>query len=165
MFKPAVNTYGHITTSVSAVANIFLVDDESAGTIAAALTDIADWTYLKVGIAPQSEVVKVTAISGNAITVTRAIDGTVGLAFPTLTPLQYILSAAAVADIVQENAFVQVQLASSDANIVVVENGPNDFTITLTEPTFLSSSGSIEISGAWPELELDINPDYNGCCS
>lgn len=164
MFVPVQNAVGQLTAPISSVANIISVDPGLIALLADKLGyNGTDHTYLLVGEAPLCEMLKVIEVNAASIVVTRGQDVTVPLDFTAGTPLRYVLAASAVADMVQAIAGAPVQI---DANypLSVETAGEGEYTISIENLQLVSAEDSISITGSYPLIEIDVNPQYLGCC-
>lgn len=165
MFKPANNAKGCLTADVLSVSNVFAVDATLYNALSAVLgVGGTDHTYLKLGVWPNIEVVKVQQLSGGALTVERARDGTIAAGFSTGTELVYDFCSAAARDIAQESLGTVVTLTGT-APIVVTQIATNNFNVSLTPLALTSDDDSVLVVGAWPNIALSVNKSDTGCCS
>lgn len=73
-------------------------------------------TFEETGNNPNNEVVKVTAVSGNTLTITRAQDGTTARAFSSGDKAELRLTTKGLEDVVDNSEVVTTAPSASDGN-------------------------------------------------
>ena len=164
MFKPVNGAVGCITAPISNVSNVFTVDPETYAKLQAAL-GVDDFTYMRLGEGTVVEVVRVFGVlAANTVEVDRAKDGTLPLAFPANTKLEYYFCAAAVehmiAGISPPNILIQ---ATPGSPIVVTELSVGQYEIGMEPVSISSPNGSIIVTGEFPSVQLSLDPSSTGC--
>lgn len=164
MFKAAPNVKGCITASIGPLSNVFLPDSESYAKLAEVLGEGGtDHTYIKLGEVPNAEYVRVTSTIAGTFIVSRGVDNTDPQSYPALTEFEYVLTAAAMQDILSEVIPTDVQITGI-APVVVVELASNQFSISIPVPTFVSSDASVDVTGSFPNFDINVVRGANGCC-
>lgn len=157
--KNLYGVWGQLTSGISSVATIIPVDASLAGAIVASgFVNGTDETYFAIKSANLYEVVKVTAVNGQNLTVVRGVDS-VAKAFPMGATLEHVVTAQAIlATIGPITSTVQI----TGGGIAAVTNpSGNNWNVTVPAPAF-SGTGGVEITGAWPNLAFNFVP--NDCC-
>lgn len=154
---------GYLTSSVDATTPIMLVDSTLSGAIAATFVNGVDGAFFALRTAGTYEVVRVTSITGNAITVLRGEASTTPAAFPTGTIVEYVLTPEAVVDAV--GSLPSAITVVGDGGIeIVTEYTPGIFSIEVPSPTFTGTNG-VEITGSWPNISFAYVAPENPCCA
>lgn len=167
MFKPVYNAAGCVTQSISAVASIIPLDADSIGALANALGTLgADHTYLMIGTPPQAEIVRVDLVDdvGMLAHVTRAQDGTQGRAVAAGTPVMFVMTAAAVIDVINSTVSPNNVSVVAGNFTSVVEGPPGTFTVSAMPLNLSSNDNTIDISGSYPDISVDVRRGAFGCC-
>lgn len=166
MFTPTPNACGTLMFAIDSMTNVITVDGGLYARLASVLgTEGPDHTYLKIGDAPVVEYMRVQYVSSIAgqIVVDRGIDGSGPKAHAAGAYLDYILTAAAVQDIMDIGQGLEVAL-TVDAPLQVDTSVTNQFHLSLDPLNLTSPNGSVDIVGDWPDIELAVNPNRQGCC-
>ena len=158
MFKTFYGAQGTLAATTSAVATTIQVSTELASALSALGSD---WTYLKISDGYNTEIVKVTAVSGANLTVEREIDDTTGYAFLLGSSVCFVLPAAGVLDIATGVVSVPSFSGAGDgiAN-ATYEDGV--YTVAVEAPNFTSET--LDILGTWPDIQFEINEGGCSCC-
>jgi hypothetical protein len=165
MFKPVPNAKGCIMSNISALSNTMEVDADSYAVLVAALGEGGvDHTYIRIGEAPLCEYIQVQQLNSGVAIINRGEDSTIPQAFPALTEYEYILTAAAIEDIVQESMSPPSLSINGISPIVVTQLGSNNFEISVPEPVFNSSGNTVDITGSFPNYDFNVVRGTNGCC-
>lgn len=149
---------GVLALPASSIATIIKVDATLAGAIVASgFVNDTDETYFSISTNGVYEVVKVTAVNGQNLTVERGI--TAAHAFAAGATVRFELTAdAIIAEIGPIESTVQIQ----GAGLAEVTNpSGNNWLITVAAPLF-TYDGGIEITGDWPNLGWHFTPQ--DCC-
>ncbi len=161
MFKPVHGLNGVLTAGITNFAATIYLDYESLAMLKSRLPP-GDHTYLLIRQAYAYEVVRTSAILPTAITVVRAQDGTAALAFPAGAVVEFVLSEAAIAEIIQQKALGEIEITGG--GIVTVEKlGTNYYKISAPEITLSSESPDILVGGEFPDFVISA-PIKSDCC-
>lgn len=161
MLKALPNLKGCLTQDAAAMANVIAADNNTFAYVEYQL-GAEDWTYAQLGEAPDCEIVRISGTSNGNLLVTRGYDGTVGTAFPTGTEIKYFFGQQAVQDML--NALVVNPVTITGEGIVTVEQiATNVYNVIVPTPN-LTSDGSIDVLGTYPNIELAVSSTANGCC-
>lgn len=164
MFKPAYNLKGCITAPAAALANVLQIDAASWAYLNTLLA-VDDWTYMKLGTAPTSEIIKIIGLASNTAIVTRGLDGTPPTAFSEGTEFEFALGPSAVVDIIAANPVVATALSITvDEPLHIEQIAVNQFHITSDVLALTSADGTITVTGTYPTLSIDTNSAAAGCC-
>lgn len=173
MFVPVPNACGNALITIQALDNVITVDPGLYQRLADALGVIGtDHTYLKVGVFPYIEYIKVTEVSNipNQLIILRGVDGTTPQVHAANTPVEYVLSHAAVLDTIAASSELSVQIIG-EGNISVEQTGTNEFTLRSVAYEITSENQSIYVadmgqtSGDSPHyFDLAVNPEMFGMC-
>lgn len=150
---------GLLALPASSVATIIKVDAGLSGAIAASgFINGTDETYLAIYTNGAYEVVKVTHVNGQNLTVVRGISGT-AQAFAAGANVKFELtSQAIIADIGPIESTVQI----TGSGLAVVTNPSlNNWHVAVASPQF-TYDGGIEITGNYPNLAFHFTPQ--DCC-
>jgi hypothetical protein len=167
MFKSAFNAKGELLAHTTAMSNILQVSTELYNVLAGILgVGGTDHTYLKLGIAPSCEIVKVDSVSSTAfaLVVQRGQENTTPNTFAAFTPIEFALGEMAVRDMIQEINAPNFILNAS-APLHAVQNATNDYTISIDDLALVSDDDSILVSGTYPNISLAVNSQHDGCCT
>ncbi|MES2704846.1 MAG: hypothetical protein V4649_19580 [Bacteroidota bacterium] len=151
--------YGQLALAASSVATIIKVDATLAGAIVASgFVNGVDETYFAVTANNVYEVVKVTHVNGQNLTVVRGVEST-AQAFPVGSALNFVVTAAAVLSIIGPITST-VQL--TDSGMVTVQNTSGDiWNVDVPAPNFVGVNG-VSILGAYPNYTFTYTPA--DCC-
>lgn len=150
---------GLLALPASSVATIIKVDATLSGAIlAAGFVSGTDHTYFALVTSGAYEIVKVTHVNGQNLTVERGID-TLPQAFPAGSLVEFVITAQAIIDDIGP---IESTVQLTDSGIAVVTNpGGNIWNIHVDAPNFSYLNG-IEIVGAYPNLTWTYTPP--DCC-
>lgn len=162
MFKPVHGIEGTLTAAITAIAAIMYVDDETFCLLQRRLID-GDYTYLMLRAAYDYEIVKVTSITANGIAIARAQDGTIAQPFPLGTEVEFVLTEAAIAEIIEQKGLSEINLEGAGI-VTVTKNAPNNFTISAPIISITSVSPNVLVGGTFPNFVLSA-PLLVDCCS
>lgn len=154
---------GTLAANASSGTTVILVNNSLSGSIAETFVNGVDTTYLALSVNGAYEIVKVTAVSGNALSVDREQDGTVASAFPLGASVAFIMPASAIIEEIEDSGPI-VPISITGLGIITAnEVSPGDFTVDATAPTFEGLNG-ISILGAWPNYTILWTQQDNECC-
>lgn len=165
MFKPTPGVIGIAQVDASSSATVLVVDAAYAAYLAAQLGS-GDWTYCQAGSGNSVEVMKVTGVSGNEITVTRGVDTSTPIALAGMvSTLQFVMAASAVQDMLTAQALAPAVTVVGAGGIAVTEPTPNNFVITMPSTTLTSNNASITLTSSGQNaFDLAVNASTIGCC-
>lgn len=164
MFKPAYDANGCITAPLINSSNTALVPTAVYNYLVNLLSDPEDWTYLKIGTqATGFEIVKVLTPMLGALVIVRAQDGTTAHTFAVNTPFAYELTALAIADIVDNASSFAISI-SGVSPINVEDTGDGNWEVSIDPLLLTSNNDTVVITGDYPEFDLAVSPNANGCC-
>lgn len=162
MFKPVHGIRGVLTAPITAFSVILFVDNDSLCLLQKRLPDAGDYTYLLIRAAYDYEIVKVTAVSSVGVTVERGQDNTTAQTFLTGSAVEFVLSEAAIAEIINQKALGEVVI-TGEGMVTVQKTGPNQFLISAPEIDLTSDSSSILVGGEFPNFVIS-SPLLTDCC-
>lgn len=162
MFVPAHKVDGMLILGITSGSPNMYVDPTTAAELVRLLgTD--NHTYLKLSNGPQAiEVVKATGISGNAVSIERGADSTLAMPFPTTTRVQFVFTAEAATDLV--NQMPVIELFSSSPLINITEHNPNQYEINYEPKSYYSPNSTVNVHEGEYEVEMQVNASALGCC-
>lgn len=165
MFKPTPGVIGVVQADATAGATVLSIDAAYATYLAAQL-GTGDWTYCATQAGNIVEVMKVTGVSGNAITVERAVDASIALPLVGLvSTLSFSMTASAVQDMLTAQALAPAVAVTGGGGVVVTEPTPNNFVITMPNTVLTSADASITlVSAGQNTFDLAVNASTIGCC-
>lgn len=165
MFKSVPNAKGCILNNISSMDNVLEIDADSYAALSAVLGEGgSDHTYIRMNTAPACEHIKVQQLNSGFITVGRARDNTVALAFPAMTEFEYVMGQAAVQEMISDVvASPSLSIVGIDP-IVVTQLSADSFEISVPEPTFTSSGNTVDVTGTFPNYDVNVVRGTNGCC-
>jgi hypothetical protein len=161
MFKPVHGIDGNLVAAITAIATIMYVDDETFCLLQRRLVD-GDYTYLLLRASYDYEIVKVTALTANGISIARAQDGTLALPFPIGTEVEFVLTESAIAEIIEQKGLSEINLEGAGI-VTVVKNAPNNYTISAPPISITSESPNVLVGGSFPNFVLSA-PLLIDCC-
>lgn len=166
MFKTAYNANGLLSAPLANDSNTMLVPP-AVSTYLANLLDFnveGDFTYLKIGSDSVGyEVVMVINAAVGTLEIVRAQDGTLAQAFAVNTPFRYELTAAAIADIVNDASSFPADLIG-DYPINVEQQDGGVWVISIAPLNLTSTNETVDVTGNYPDIDLAVSPNANGCC-
>lgn len=150
---------GQLVLAINSLASIIKVDPTLAGAIAGSgFTNGVDSTYFALTANNVYEVVKVTGVNGQNLTVERGIEST-PQAFPIGSKLTFQVTAAGILETIGPITST-VQL--TDSGLVTVENTSGDeWNVDVPVPAF-TGTGGISILGTYPNYTFTYTPA--DCC-
>lgn len=161
MFKPVHGVRGTLPNGVTAFADAIVVDDVSIALLKKVLKD-GDYTYLMLRTGYAYEIVRTTGFVGNSISVSRAQDGTTAQAFPAGAQAEFVMSQSAIADVIDQQTFGEIELTGSGI-VTVTRTGPNQYLISAPAVTITSESPNVLVGGEFPNFVLST-PEMRDCC-
>lgn len=161
MFK-FVAAIGHITSLISSASTLMPVNQSLADQLAAAL-GVGDWTYVLLRNGSDTEVVKITSISGLTAAIVRDVDSTGAKAFPNGSSVCANLPYSAVVDIINAVGVPADLTFEGIGATTVTEEYGNVVIDTQIVTIEADENGGIEVIGEFPNFTLALtNP--SGCC-
>lgn len=150
---------GQLALAASSVATIIRVDASLAGAIVASgFANGVDETYLSIQSVNAYEVVKVTAVNGQDLTVVRGID-TTAQAFPIGATLEHVVTAQGIiATIGPITSVVQI---TGDGLAEVTNPSGENWNVSVPVPNFLGTGG-VSVLGTYPNMTFAYTPA--DCC-
>ena len=159
------NLKGCITQDISPLSNVVSVDTTSYALLSAILGIASEnFTYARLGIAPNLEYVRVDNIAGGYITIGRNVDGSIAKAFPSMTEFEYVLTLEGINLTIADSVSPTDLAITANAPLEIKQLGTNQFNISLTTPVFSSSGNSIDVTGSYPNYDVNTVRGTNGCC-
>lgn len=153
---------GSLVATVNNVSGAILVSSSLSGAIAASgFVNGVDETYLSIATANFYELVMVTAVNGNALTVQRGQGGTTAQAFPIGSAIKYEVTSEAI--ITQIGVVTNIVTMTGTGIAQVVNPATNVFEINTDMPRFVGKNG-IDILGVYPDYTFIYTSDEGGCC-
>lgn len=170
MFVPVPNACGNIVITAQALDNVITVDPGLYQRLEAVLGLLGpNHTYLKLGVFPYIEYIRVTAVSNipNQLVIERGIDNTTPILHAANTSVEYILTAAAVTELSVAVDPIQINVEGNGGWVDNPE--PNVFNITILGVNLTSDNGSIDIADIGvvdgsQTIDLAVNPAMFGVC-
>lgn len=161
MIREYYGVRGTLTANVSAAGTVLTVSPDLSGAIAASgFVNGTDVTYFSLRAANFFEVVKVTSVAANQLTVQRGQVGTTGIAFPVGTEIVYEVTSEAI--IAQIGVIATDVTITGDGIAEVQLLAPRNYRINVP-PLQLQGLRGIEITGTWPEFDIAFVGD-DSCC-
>jgi len=155
---------GVLQSSAPGSALVMTVDGAYATYLAGLLTGGA-WTYAKAQVGNSVEVMKITGITGQVITVTRALDNTTALTFAAGQTLEFAMGASAVGDLITAAALAPAIVFTGTGALIVTETSANHYTLNVPVPAITSTNASLLITSSGPsQFNLAINTTAIGYC-
>lgn len=152
---------GTLQGSISAATAVLPVSSALSGAIAATFVNGVDSTYFSLRTGNFYELVKVTNVAGNNLTVLRGQLGTVAQVFPIGTELKYEVTSAALlalVGVIPNTVNIQgTGLAQVSSPVL------NTFDINVPAPVFLGDD-RISVLGTYPNLQFTYTQEQNDCC-
>lgn len=150
---------GQLALAASSVATIVKVDASLAGAIVASgFVNGVDETYFSIKSANIYEVVKITAVNGQDLTVVRGID-TTAQAFPIGAILEHVVTAQGV--IAAIGPITSVVQITGDGIAAVTNPSGENWDVSVPAPNFLGEGG-ISVMGTYPNMTFSFTPA--DCC-
>lgn len=167
MFRPAHTAVGSLLSSLGSSSNVMQPDTALFVAVSTAIIAPGDTTYLQIGEAPWTEVVRVTAFNAGILTIVRGIDGTLPGAFPAGTPVRYILAAEAVEAMIQA-AIAALALPGSLTFQINAPNAVdvvgNNVIFAIAPANITSPDGSVDVTGSGNSIGVSVARGAFGCC-
>lgn len=161
---PTPGVIGVLQSGAPASALVMTVDSAYATYLASLLVGGA-WTYAAATVGNSAEVVKITGITGQVITVDRAEDNTRALSFAAGTLLTFVMGASAVADLIAAAALAPAIVLTGAGALTVTTTSANHYTLSVPVPGVTSTNASLLITSSGPsQFDLAINTTAIGYC-
>lgn len=156
---------GVLQSGAPGSASTLTVDGAYAAYLTALLIG-GGWTYARSRVGNTAEVMKVTGISGQVVTVTRAVDNTVALNLAAGAALEFTMGASAVQDLISAASLAPAIVFTAGGVLTVTETSANHYTLSVpaTEVTSNAASLLVTSSGA-NNFNVEVNASTIGCCS
>lgn len=161
MFKPVHGIDGYLTAAISNADTVLFVDDTTLSLLRRRL-GVGDHTYLLIRAAYDYEIVKVVSVGATSITVARPQDGTLAQPFASGAGVEFVLSNAAVVEIIQQEGMDEITLQGGGI-VTVTKNAPNNYTVSAPAITITSTSPNVLVGGEFPTFTLSA-PLLVDCC-
>jgi hypothetical protein len=157
---------GVLQSTAPAGATVMTVDAAYATYLTALLTS-GQWTYAQVRVCRSVEIIKITGITGQVITVTRGIDNTAPLSLAAGALIQFTMGASAIADLIAVAALAPaLVLTSNDASVTITSTSTNNFDLSVPVTEVTSNDGSLIVTAEGPGVfDVSVNASTAGCCS
>lgn len=154
---------GTLAETIGSASSIIPVSPSVSGAIiASGFINDTDAAYFAISTGNLYELVRVTQVVGNNLTVTRAQGGTIAQAFPVGSSIAFEVTSEAI--IAQIGVLPDSVTLIAEGIVSIVEDPDDTFTIGVVEPTFSSGDGRILVMGSWPSYSLAYNPPEDDCC-
>jgi hypothetical protein len=156
---------GVLQSSAPTSALVMTVDSAYAAYLTSLLVGGA-WTYVIAYVGNSAEVIKITGITGQVITVTRGEDNTLALSFAAGALLTFVMGASAVADLIAAAALAPaLVLTSTDSSVTITSSSTNNFNLHVPVPAVTSNNASLLVTSSGPsQFDLAINTTAIGYC-
>lgn len=152
---------GVLTQTLSSVAGVMQVDATLAGRIAATFVNGSDEAYFSIRSATTSELVKVTAVSGTTLAISRGEGGTTAQPFPVGASVTFEVTAEGIlAQIGTISTAVQI---SGSGAADVTNPQLNQFNVDVPLLS-VQGVGGISVLGQYPNLTIAYSPPEGDCC-
>lgn len=162
MFVPMHIAPGKLTSAIASSSNLIAVNPEFYADFMQRIG--VNHTYLAISNGTTVEIVRATGTANYCIlAVGRAVDNTIGRAFPSSCDIRYVLTAEAIKDIVNTHQPAEVTITAGDG-ISVEQEFTNVFTISAVPVNLTSGDESISIIGTAPNLDIRVDSKLNSCC-
>lgn len=156
---------GILQSDAPGSALVMTVDGAYAAYLAGVLVGGA-WTYAKSRVGNSVEIIKITGITGQIITVDRAEDNTTALVFATGAELEFVMGASAVADLIAAASMAPAITISGAGAAVVTEPTTNNYIVTVPVTELTSSGGSLVVTSTGENIfNAEVNTSTIGCCA
>jgi hypothetical protein len=150
---------GQLAVAINSLAAVIRVDPTLAGAIAASgFVNGVDSTYFAITANNVYEVVKVTGVTGQDLSVVRGVESD-PQAFPVGSRLNFVVTAAGVLETIGPINST-VQLAGTGLAEVTNPSGDN-WNINVDVPVF-TGTGGISVLGEYPNMTFTYTPQ--DCC-
>lgn len=154
---------GSLVENIDASTILIPVSPNISGALAASgFVNGTDSTYLAIYTGNVYELVKVTAVNGNILTVVRHQGSTSAAVFPIGSTVAFQITSAGLLE----------QLAPIVNDVTIVGEGminiespePNAFIIQVPGVPFIQGTQGIEVTGEWPNITISYTPPEGDCC-
>lgn len=161
MFKPVHGLSGILTADITAFSASMRMDNYAFCLLKDRVKP-GDHTYLVLRNGYSYEIVKVTGVSGLEVLITRAQDGTTAQAFTEGSPVEFVFTEQAIADVINEKAVGQIEI-TGEGIVNVQKIGDNQYVISAPPITITSEAPEILVGGEFPNFVLSA-PAKADCC-
>lgn len=156
---------GVLQSGAPGSAVVMTVDGAYAAYLAGLLGGGA-WTYARSRVGNTAEIIKITGISGQVITVDRAEDNTLALSLATGAELEFVMGASAVADLITAASMAPALVLAVTGALTLTENSTNNYTLGVPQTEVTSTSGSLIVtSSGVNQFNVEVNASTIGCCA
>lgn len=163
MYRPVHGVEGYLLSDIDSLDSSMLVDDATAAILSRVLEYGTHYTYLMLREGLNYELVRTAAIKGNQIGITRGQDSSTPQDFTSAsTSVLFVLSASAIADIIQDKALGEVELVGAGI-VTVTKLATNSYSISAPEVTLESDTDQVLVGGSFPDFTISA-PEKKGCC-
>lgn len=152
---------GYTTANVDSSTLTLPVDSTITGALTASGFTVGDETWFSLSGSGLTEVVKVTSAGVDSIGVTRAQLGTTAQAWPSGTPVEFVVTAASILDDIGD---ISTAVTITGNGLAVVTNPEvNEWQVSVASPTF-TGLGGISVLGTWPNIQIVMSLPDDDCC-
>lgn len=156
---------GVLQSGAPGSALVMTVDGAYAAYLASLLIGGA-WTYAKSRVGNSVEIIKITGISGQVITVVRGVDNTLALSLATGAELEFVMGASAIADLITAASMAPALVLTVTGALTLTENSTNNYTLGVPQTEVTSTSGSLIVaSSGVNQFNVEVNASTIGCCA
>lgn len=156
---------GILQSTIAGSAVTATVDSAYATYLATLLVGGA-WTYVKTRVGRSVEVIKVTGISAQVVTLTRGQDNTAALTLTAGSELEFVMGAGAVQDLINAAAMAPAIVFNGTGALTITETSANHYTFDVPETEVTGTDGSIVVTSASTNLfDVSVNASTIGCCA
>lgn len=163
MIRKYYGLVGSLTAVLSSGSTVMLVNTSLSGAISENFVNGTDTTYLAISVSGAYEIVKVTNVSGNALTVQREQDGTDASAFPLGARIEFIMPSSAIVEEIEASEPIVNITITGEGIATASEPTPGNFVVNVPAPNFTPGNG-IAILGVWPDITITYVQEDNECC-
>lgn len=161
MFKPAYKLQTVLTGNVTALQAVMTVEQSYYNMLAALLGVGVDYTTAIIGEGLSAEPVEIRVLAGNQLSITRGIDGVVPETHLAGDVVRFSFTQSSITSFVPTAQEVDIV---AGAGMTVTESMPGVFVISADQIAFSSPTGTIDVSGSVPQVNLDVNLSALGLC-
>lgn len=154
---------GSLVENIDASTILIPVSPNISGALAASgFVNGTDSTYLAIYTGNVYELVKVTAVNGNMLTVVRHQGSTSAAVFPIGATVAFEITSAGLLE--QLSPIVNDVQIEGEGDIDIESPAPNSFIIHVPPTPEIIGRQGIEVMGEWPNLEIGYTPPADDCC-
>ena len=166
MYKAIPNLKGCMLTAISPITNVLIPDTTLYAIVSAVIgIDGVDHTYARLGYPPQCEYLRIEKAVDGYFIIGRGVDNTMPLAFGAMTEMEYVVALEGVNMLIAESVSPTDLVITADAPLVVTQLGTNQFNISIPVPEFGSTSNTVDVTGDYPNYDINVVRGANGCCN